>query len=84
MLEITDPKEKQAVLNAKAKVKALSGNPRIVATSPAVADICDKLDLDLVGVPKEQCFQNSIKIQKGKESRTCHESRYGNRIFFKS
>ena len=48
MLEITDPKEKQAVLNAKAKVKALSGNPRIVATSPAVADICDKLDLDLV------------------------------------
>lgn len=26
MLEITDPKEKQAVLNAKAKVKALSGN----------------------------------------------------------
>ena len=64
MLEITDPKEKQAVLNAKAKVKALSGNPRIVATSPAVAD--------------------SIKIQKGKESRTCHESRYGNRIFFKS
>ena len=47
MLEITDPKEKQAVLNAKAKVKALSGNPRIVATSPAVADICDKLDLDL-------------------------------------
>ena len=78
MLEITDPKEKQAVLNAKAKVKALSGNPRIVATSPAVADICDKLDLDLVGVPK------SIKIQKGKESRTCHESRYGNRIFFKS
>lgn len=25
--------------------------PRIVATSPAVAEICDKLDLDLVGVP---------------------------------
>ena len=30
MLEITDPKEKQAVLNAKAKVKALSGNPRLL------------------------------------------------------
>lgn len=25
--------------------------PRIVATSPAVVEICDKLDLDLVGVP---------------------------------
>lgn len=25
--------------------------PRIVATSPAVAEICDKLELDLVGVP---------------------------------
>lgn len=25
--------------------------PRIVATSPAVAEICDKLDLDLIGVP---------------------------------
>ncbi len=48
MLEITDQKEKQAVLNAKAKVKAMSGEPRIVVTSPAVADICDKLDLDLV------------------------------------
>ena len=77
MLEITDPKEKQAVLNAKAKVKALSGNPRIVATSPAVADICDKLDLDLVGVPKSS-------VSKIPSSRTCHESRYGNRIFFKS
>ena len=28
-----------------------SYNPRIVATSPAVAEICDLLDLDLVGVP---------------------------------
>ena len=24
--------------------------PRIIATSPATADICDKLELDLVGV----------------------------------
>ena len=52
MLEITDSKEKQAVINAKAKVKALSSSPRVVATSPAVTDICDKLDIDLVGVPK--------------------------------
>ena len=33
MLEITDPKEKQAVLNAKAKVKALSGKPVIRRSS---------------------------------------------------
>ncbi len=29
-----------------------SSELRIVATSPAVAEICDKLDLDLVGVPE--------------------------------
>ena len=28
----------------------MEGSPKIVATSPAVADICDKLELDLVGV----------------------------------
>lgn len=27
------------------------GEPRLVATSPAVAEICDKLDMDLVGIP---------------------------------
>ncbi len=50
MLEISDPQEKAAVEAAKKKVKALDGEPRIIATSPATADICDKLDLDLVGV----------------------------------
>lgn len=35
---------------AKAKVAAMEGEPRLIATSPATADICDKLDLDLVGV----------------------------------
>ena len=50
MLEITDPVEKQAVEVAKAKVRSMEGSPKIVATSPAVADICDKLELDLVGV----------------------------------
>lgn len=50
MLTITDPVEKQAVEVAKAKVRSMEGTPKIVATSPAVADICDKLDLDLVGV----------------------------------
>lgn len=50
MLEITDPVEKQAVEVAKAKVRSMEGTPKIIATSPANADICDKLDLDLVGV----------------------------------
>lgn len=50
MLEITDPIEKEAVETARAKVSALKELPRIIATSPAVADICDRLNLDLVGV----------------------------------
>lgn len=50
MLEITDPEEKAAVEAAKAKVMSLKEKPRIIATSPATADICDKLELDLVGV----------------------------------
>lgn len=50
MLEITDPVEKQAVEVAKAKVRSMEGTPKIIATSPATVDICDKLDLDLVGV----------------------------------
>ena len=50
MLTITDPVEKQAVEVAKAKVRSMEGTPKIVATSPAVADICDRLELDLVGV----------------------------------
>ena len=50
MLEITDPVEKKAVETAKAKVRYMGAEPRIIATSPATAQICDKLELDLVGV----------------------------------
>ena len=50
LLKISDPKEKAAVEAAKKKVQELDGEPRIIATSPATADICDKLELDLVGV----------------------------------
>lgn len=50
LLKITDPKEKAAVEAAKKKVQEMDGEPRIIATSPATADICDKLELDLVGV----------------------------------
>lgn len=67
MLEITDPKEKQAVINAKAKVRNLSSAPKIVATSPAVADICDKLELDLVGVPKSSVSTIPSRYKKAKK-----------------
>lgn len=50
MLEITDPEEKAAVEAAKAKVQGMDGAPRIIATSPSTAEICDRLELDLVGV----------------------------------
>ena len=40
-----------AVELAGNKVRALSGEPRIVATSASVAEICEKLRLPLVGVP---------------------------------
>lgn len=50
LLEITDPAEKAAVKAAREKVAAMDEEPRIIATSPATAEICDKLDLDLVGV----------------------------------
>ena len=50
LLSIDDPEEKAAVEAAKAKVAAMGEEPRIIATSPATADICDRLDLDLVGV----------------------------------
>ena len=50
MLEITDKYERAAVESAKEKVEKLGRNPRIIATSPATADICDKLNIDLAGV----------------------------------
>lgn len=50
LLEITDPEEKAAVEAAKAKVQGMEDEPRIIATSPSTAEICDRLELDLVGV----------------------------------
>ena len=50
LLAVTDPEEKAAVEAAKAKVAGLAESPRIIATSPAAADICDRLELDLVGI----------------------------------
>lgn len=50
LLEISDPDERAAVEAAKAKVAAMDSEPRIIATSPATAQICDALELDLVGI----------------------------------
>lgn len=52
LLEIDDPQEKAAVEAAKKKVAAMDEEPRIVATSAATVDICDRLNLDLVGICK--------------------------------
>ena len=49
-LEIDDPQEKKAVEAARKKVQESGGDPKIIATSPAVAEICDRLELDLAGV----------------------------------
>lgn len=50
LIAIENPVEKAAVEEAREKVKNLGREPRIVATSAATADICEKLGLDLVGV----------------------------------
>lgn len=50
LIEINDEDEQRAVELAKESVENLGREPRIVATSPAVADICDRLGIDLVGV----------------------------------
>lgn len=50
LLQIDDPEEKAAVETAKKKVASMEEDPRIIATSPATAEICDKLNLDLVGI----------------------------------
>ncbi len=57
MLEITDPAEKQGVEIAMTKVRSLGETPRIVATSPAVIEICDRLELELVGVCSSDLYE---------------------------
>lgn len=52
LLEIKDEAEKKAVEEAGKMVASMEGEPRIIATSPSVANICDKLEIDLVGVCK--------------------------------
>lgn len=45
-----DQKQGSGTSEAKRKVEASGGTPRLIATSPAVAEICNRLELDLVGV----------------------------------
>ena len=61
MIEIADPAEKAAVEAAMAKVQALGREPRIVATSPAAIDICDRLGLDLVGVCESDLYDTPAR-----------------------
>ena len=67
MLEITDPEEKAAVEAAKAKVQGMNGEPRIIATSPAAAEICDRLELDLVGVCSSSVSELPERYAEAKE-----------------
>ena len=59
---ITGSGEEQAVEAARKKVEALGREPRIVATSPAAAQICDKLDLELVGVCSSSTSERYQKL----------------------
>lgn len=61
---ITGSGEEQAVEAARKKVEALGREPRIVATSPAAAQICDKLDLELVGVCSSSTSEIPQRYQK--------------------
>ena len=63
LLEITDEKEKAAVEDAKKLVEEMDGEPRIIATSPATVEICEKLDLDLVGVCQSELHSTPKKYR---------------------
>lgn len=67
MLEITDPIEKDAVEKARIKVLELGKEPRIIATSPATVSICEKLDLNLVGVSSSTLHKIPKKYEKVKQ-----------------
>lgn len=45
-----DQKQGSGTSEARRKVEASDGTARLIATSPAVAEICNRLELDLVGV----------------------------------
>ena len=67
MLEISDPKERKAVLLAQEKVRYLGRAPRVIATSPACVDICDRLELDSVGVGHSALFATPERYEDATE-----------------
>ena len=50
LFAVTGPEEQAAVEAARAQVQAMDREPRIIATSPATAEICSRLELDLAGI----------------------------------
>ena len=64
LLEITDEREKAAVEEAKKLVADMDGEPRIIATSPATVEICERLNLDLVGVCQSDLHETPEKYKK--------------------
>ena len=51
LLEISDPRDEgRGGGRQKRRWRPWRGEPGIIATSPAVAEICDRLELDLIGI----------------------------------
>jgi len=67
MLDISDPVEKSAVLAAMEKVSYLGRTPNVIATSPACVDICDKLEIDLVGIGHSSLFETPERYRDATE-----------------
>ncbi len=68
--------------NSKAESSVQSADElRIAATSPAVADICDKLDIDLVGVCTSSISTIPRKIQGRNSARHGNEPRHRDTCF---
>ena len=67
MLAISDPRERRAVLLAQEKVRYLGRAPRVIATSPACVDICNRLELDLVGVGHSSLFATPDRYKDATE-----------------
>ena len=84
LLKITDPKEKAAVETAKKKVQELDGEPRIIATSPATADICDKTGTGSGGCMQQYRIHHPGQIQGCRDGRNSHESGYRDSFILKT
>ncbi|MFM1534533.1 heme ABC transporter substrate-binding protein IsdE [Helcococcus ovis] len=48
---------KLGVIDAKKIVENSKSKPKIIATSPSIADICDKLNLELVGISNSNIYK---------------------------